>query len=164
MVLYIALGSSVSTHPGYGVLSKIGLSSVIIVTWSRKMKIGKSVFLPNTIFRFFFSFYIADPISVKLRNRAVSRTNVTLSGVNRSYRTFYAPSLLRTPPLQCCRRAGERRNVHCPYKARLSAKTLLIWKWSFILTQIKLVFKRKVLHLPRFESERFWNSEMAHYC
>ena len=30
--------------------------------------------------------------------------------------------------------------------------------------QIKLIFTRKILHLPRFESEMFWNSEMAHYC
>ena len=33
----------------------------------------------------------------------------------------------------------------------------------FILMQIKLIFTRKILHLPRFQSESFWNSEMA-YC
>ena len=36
---------------------------------------------PNTIVRFFFNFCIADPISVKMRNRAVTRTDITMSGV-----------------------------------------------------------------------------------
>ena len=94
------------------------------------MKIGSGGFPPNKVFRFFFNFCIADPISVKLRNRAVTRTDITMSGVNRYYRAFHVPSLLRIPhaihwpPLQCCRRAGEWGNVHCPYKARMSAKKL----------------------------------------
>ena len=32
----------------------------------------------------------------------------------------------------------------------------------FILMQIKLIFTRKVLQWPRFETERCWNSEMAY--
>ena len=78
------------------------------------MKIGSGGFPLNSIFHVsLFNFYIGDPISVKLRNRAVTRTNITVSGINRSYRTFHAPSLLRIPhalhwpPLQCCRGAGE---------------------------------------------------------
>ena len=31
-----------------------------------------------------------------------------------------------------------------------------------ILMQKKLIFTRKVLHLALFESEGFWNSEMAY--
>ena len=62
----------------------------------------------------FLIFTLLSVISVKLRNRAVTRTDITMTGVNRSYLTFHAPSLLRIPhaihwpPLQCCRRAGER--------------------------------------------------------
>ena len=49
------------------------------------------------------------------------------------------------------------------FKARLSVKPL-IWKWFlFQLVQKKLIITRKVLHLkPRFESESFWNSQMAY--
>ena len=49
------------------------------------------------------------------------------------------------------------------FKARLSAKPL-IWKWFlFQLVQKKLIITRKVLYLkPRFESESFWNSQMAY--
>ena len=117
--LYIALGSSVSTHPWYA----NGLLAQLLSRDHEKIKIWNSGFLPNTIFRLSFSFcfffFLADPISVKLWKRAVTRTNITMSGGNRFYRTFHAPSLLRIPhalhrPLQCCRRAGERRNVHCP--------------------------------------------------
>ena len=39
------------------------------------------------------------------------------------------------------------------FQARLSAKPL-IWKWFLILTQIKLIFTRKVLHLACVAS--FW--------
>ena len=46
-------------------------------------------------------------------------------------------------------------------KARPSAKPL-IWKAFFVIMQIKPIFTRKVCTLARtFESESFWNSEMA---
>ena len=132
--------------------SKVGYKiGAVVVTWSWKLGVGG---FPQIRFSVsFFNFYIADPMSVKLRNRAVT------------------PSLPRIPhalywlPLQCCRRAGERGNVHCPLQSEDECEeVVLIWKWSFILMQIKLIFTRNILHLPRFESETFWNSEMAHYC
>ena len=46
---------------------------------------------PNTIVRFFFNFCIADPISVKLRNRAVTRTDITMSGVTGLTGRFMRP-------------------------------------------------------------------------
>ena len=50
-------------------------------------------------------------------------------------------------------------------KTRLSAQPL-VWKWFFILMQIKLIFTRRVLHLadtwPHFESEGFWESDVAY--
>ena len=48
------------------------------------------------------------------------------------------------------------------FKTRVGAQPL-IWKSSFILMQIKLIFTRKVVHLASFESESFWNSEMAYW-
>ena len=45
-------------------------------------------------------------------------------------------------------------------KTRLSAQPL-IWKWFFILMQIKLIFTRSCTW-PHFESEGFWNSEEAY--
>ena len=47
-------------------------------------------------------------------------------------------------------------------KTRLNAQPL-IWKWFFILMQIKLIITRKVVHLASFESEGFWISKVA-YC
>ena len=47
-------------------------------------------------------------------------------------------------------------------KMRLSAQPL-IWKWCFILMQIKLIFTRKVCTWPHFESEGFWNWEGAYF-
>ena len=47
------------------------------------------------------------------------------------------------------------------FKTRPSANPFL-WKLFFIIMQIKLIFTRKVLHLARFKSEGFWNSEMAY--
>ena len=47
-------------------------------------------------------------------------------------------------------------------KTRLSAQPL-IWKWLFILMQIKLIFTRKVCTWPHFESEGFWNWEGAYF-
>ena len=49
-----------------------------------------------------------------------------------------------------------------PFKASLSAKPL-IWKWFLIMMQVKLIFTTKVSHLASFESEIFWNSEMAYW-
>ena len=46
-------------------------------------------------------------------------------------------------------------------KTRLSAQPL-IWKWFFILVQIKLIFTRKVLRLASFWKWGFWNSEVAY--
>ena len=46
-------------------------------------------------------------------------------------------------------------------KTRLSAQPL-IWKWLFILMQIKLIFTRKVVHLASFWRWGFWNSEVSH--
>ena len=46
-------------------------------------------------------------------------------------------------------------------KTRLSAQPL-IWKWFFILMQIKLIFTRKVVHLASFWRWGFWNSEVSH--
>ena len=47
-------------------------------------------------------------------------------------------------------------------KTRWSAQPL-IWKDIFILLQIKLIFTSKVVHLAsNFESEGFWNSEVAY--
>ena len=45
-------------------------------------------------------------------------------------------------------------------KTRLSAQPL-IWKWFFILMQIKLIFTRKVVHLASLWKWGFWNSEVA---
>ena len=36
-------------------------------------------------------------------------------------------------------------------------------EWFFILLQIKLISTRKVVHLSYFESEGFWNSEVAYW-
>ena len=47
-------------------------------------------------------------------------------------------------------------------KTRLSAQPL-IWKWFFILMQIKLISTRKVEHLASFWKWGFWNSEVAYY-
>ena len=47
-------------------------------------------------------------------------------------------------------------------KTRLSVQPL-IWKRFFILMQIKLIFTRKLCTWPQFESEGFWNSEVAYY-
>ena len=47
------------------------------------------------------------------------------------------------------------------FKTRLSAQPL-IWKWFFILMQIKLIFTRKVVRLASFWKWEFWNSEVAH--
>ena len=47
-------------------------------------------------------------------------------------------------------------------KMRLSAQPL-IWKWCFILMQIKLILARKVCTWPHFESEGFWNWEGAYF-
>ena len=47
-------------------------------------------------------------------------------------------------------------------KMRLSAQPL-IWKWCFILMQIKLIFTRKVCTWPHFEIEGFWNWEGAYF-
>ena len=47
-------------------------------------------------------------------------------------------------------------------RTRLSARPL-IWKWFFILMQVKLVFTRRVCTWPHFESEGFWNSEVAYF-
>ena len=58
---------------------------------------------------------------------------------------------------------GHFRNFHnrpCPsspglcIKTRLSAQPL-IWKWFFILIQIKLIFTRKVVHLASFWKRGF---------
>ena len=46
-------------------------------------------------------------------------------------------------------------------KTRLSAQPL-IWKWFFILMQIKLIFTRKVVHMASFWRWGFWNSEVSH--
>ena len=46
-------------------------------------------------------------------------------------------------------------------KRRLSAQPL-IWKWLFILVQIKLIFTRKVVHLASFWKWGFWNLEVAY--
>ena len=48
------------------------------------------------------------------------------------------------------------------FKTRLSAQPL-IWKWFFILMQVRLIFTRKVVHLVSFWKWGFWNSEVA-YC
>ena len=47
-------------------------------------------------------------------------------------------------------------------KTRLTALPL-IWKWIFILMQIKLIFTRKVAHLASFWKWGFWNSAVA-FC
>ena len=48
-------------------------------------------------------------------------------------------------------------------KTRLSAQPL-IWKWFFSLMQVKLIFTRKVVKTwPHFESEGFWNTEVAYW-
>ena len=39
------------------------------------------------------------------------------------------------------------------FKAKLSAK-LMVWKWCYVLTQIKLVFTRKILHLAAYRKEQ----------
>ena len=116
------------------------------------MKIGKSVFLPNTIFRFCFSFYIADPISVKLRNRAVSRTNVTLSGVNRSYRTFYAPSLLRTPLASASVLSKSWGEEKCPLPLQSEAEceNVIDMKVIFYSHANKTRFQKKGFALASF--------------
>ena len=44
---------------------------------------------------------------------------------------------------------------------RLSAQPL-IWKWFFILMQIRLIFTRKVLHLASFWKWGFWKTEVAY--
>ena len=52
------------------------------------------------------------------------------------------------------------------FKAKLGAKPL-IWKWRFILMQIKLIFTRKVLHLASFrkwEILALWKSEALVFC
>ena len=54
----------------------------------------------------------------------------------------------RVPPVLCI-------------KTRLSAQPL-IWKWFFILMQIKLIFTRKVVHLASFWRWGLWNSEVSH--
>ena len=46
-------------------------------------------------------------------------------------------------------------------QSSFSAKPL-IWKGLFILMQIKLIFKWKILHLASFRGRGFWNLEMAH--
>ena len=62
--------------------------------------------------------------------------------------TLSAISHFRVPPGLCI-------------KTRLSAQPL-IWRWFVILMQIKLIFTRKVVPaFSHFESERFWNSEVA---
>jgi len=48
----------------------------------------------------------------------------------------------------CCTLLAPKR-LSLYFEARLSAK-LLIWKWIFILMEIKLIFTRKVLHLALF--------------
>ena len=54
----------------------------------------------------------------------------------------------RVPPFLC-------------FKTRVGAQPL-IWKSFFILRQIKLIFTRKVVHQPHFETEGFWNSQVAY--
>ena len=54
-------------------------------------------------------------------------------------------------------------NVNRPFPsrpkplARLSAKSLL-WKWFFILMQMKLIFTRKILHLGSFWKWEFFGT------
>ena len=48
-------------------------------------------------------------------------------------------------------------------KTRLGAQSL-IWKWFFILMQIKLISTRKVEHLTSFDTEARGNSEMAFWA
>ena len=48
-------------------------------------------------------------------------------------------------------------------KTRLSAQPL-IWRWFFILMQIKLIFTRKVVHLASFWKWGFWNSAEVAFC
>ena len=47
-------------------------------------------------------------------------------------------------------------------KRRLSAQPL-IWKWLFILVQIKLISQGRLCTWPRFESGGFWNLEVAYW-
>ena len=47
------------------------------------------------------------------------------------------------------------------FKTRVGAQPL-IWKSFFILIQIKLIFKRKAVHLASFLKCGFWNSEVAY--
>ena len=46
-------------------------------------------------------------------------------------------------------------------KTGLSSKPL-IWKWLFILMQIKLIFARNLVHLASIWKWGFWNSEVAY--
>ena len=55
----------------------------------------------------------------------------------------------RVPPILC-------------FKTRVGAQPLR-WKSFFILRQIKFIFTRKVVHQPHFETERFWNSQVAYW-
>ena len=47
-------------------------------------------------------------------------------------------------------------------KTRFSAQPL-IWKCFSILLQIKLIFTKRLGTWPHFESEGFWNSEVAYW-
>ena len=46
------------------------------------------------------------------------------------------------------------------FTVKLRAKPL-IWKWFFILMQMQLIFTTTIFTCPCFESESFWNSEIA---
>ena len=48
-------------------------------------------------------------------------------------------------------------------KSRLNAQSL-IWKWFFILMQIKFIFTISLCTWPPFESEGFWNSEVGYFA
>ena len=59
----------------------------------------------------------------------------------------------------------NRPFASCPnplFESEPNCKAFDMKMMFLILMQIKLIFTRKVLHLALFESEGFWNSEMAY--
>ena len=63
---------------------------------------------------------------------------------------------------KCQKQIGSLEQCPKPlFQSEVPSRRLMIWKWFFILMQIKLIFTRKALHLASFWKWEFCNSEMA---